>query len=168
MSRVKKLAALALCVLAPASFAWAASFPRVEVQIQSRAQTHRIRAELAVTQAQREQGLMGRKSLAPDAGMLFLFEDDRVASMWMHDTKIPLDMLFLSADGTIDSVAARAAPLSDRIISSQRPVRGVLELPAGAAERLGLSPGDRVTAPSLTVPLGRAPGSALPKSPPLR
>jgi hypothetical protein len=64
--------------------------------------------------------------------------------MWMHNTYIPLDMVFIRADGTVHRIEKRAEPLSDRIIASQGPVSAVLELPGGDAERLGLKPGDRV------------------------
>jgi uncharacterized membrane protein (UPF0127 family) len=129
--------------------AFAASFERSAITIHTRSATRRLNVEVAVTLEQREQGLMGRESLAPDAGMLFVFEEERVASMWMHDTRIPLDMLFLASDGRVVKIAARVKPMSDDVISSERPVRGVLELSAGSAERLGIAPGDQVMHPSL-------------------
>ncbi len=67
--------------------------------------------------------------------------------MWMHNTYIPLDMVFIRADGTVHRIERRAEPLSDRIISSECPVSAVLELAGGAAERLGLKPGDHVRHP---------------------
>lgn len=101
--------------------------------------------ELAVTPEQRMRGLMFRKELAPDAGMLFDFgsESDR-ASMWMKNTYIPLDMLFIKADGEIESIAERTIPHSLEPISSRGPVRYVLEVNGGTSARLGIKPGDRM------------------------
>ncbi|MGH7038378.1 MAG: DUF192 domain-containing protein, partial [Stellaceae bacterium] len=84
--------------------------------------------------------------LAPDAGMLFEYPAPTVARFWMHNTLIPLDMLFVAGSGRIVSIAARAPPLSDAIISSVAPVLGVVELPGGTAARLGIKPSDQVLA----------------------
>jgi uncharacterized protein len=108
---------------------------------------HRFTVELAQTPEQLEQGLMFRPSLAPDAGMLFDFKMPTVATMWMRNTLIPLDMLFVDANGTIVAIRARAVPGSDAIISAGVPVRAVIELNGGTAERLGITPGDRVLHP---------------------
>jgi uncharacterized protein len=108
---------------------------------------HRFTVELAQTPEQLQQGLMFRPSLAPDAGMLFDFKAPTVATMWMRNTLIPLDMLFVDAVGTIVAIRARAIPGSDTIISAGVPVRAVLELNGGTAERLGIDPGDRVLYP---------------------
>lgn len=109
---------------------------------------HVFTVELAVTPEQRAQGLMYRRSMAPDAGMLFDFgRHPTRASMWMKNTFIPLDMLFIKTDGEIESVAARTVPHSLESISSAGPVRAVLELNGGTAARLGIRPGDRVEHP---------------------
>jgi uncharacterized protein len=108
---------------------------------------HRFTVELAKTPEQLEQGLMFRPSLAPDAGMLFDFKAPTVATMWMRNTLIPLDMLFIDTTGTIVAIRARAIPESDAIISAGVPVRAVLELNGGTAERLHIAPGDRVLHP---------------------
>jgi uncharacterized membrane protein (UPF0127 family) len=100
--------------------------------------------ELAATPAQRAQGLMFRPSLAPDAGMLFDYGTPRRASMWMKNTLIPLDMLFIKADGVIESIAKRTVPHSLTAISSNGRVLGVLELNGGTTDRLGIEPGDKV------------------------
>ncbi|MDH3228313.1 MAG: DUF192 domain-containing protein [Alphaproteobacteria bacterium] len=106
---------------------------------------HEFTVELAATPGQRAQGLMYRRSMAADAGMLFDFgKRGGRASMWMKNTFIPLDMLFIRADGEIESIAARTVPHSLESISSRGPVRGVLELNGGTASRLGIKPGDRV------------------------
>lgn len=109
---------------------------------------HEFTVEMAVTPQQRSQGLMYRRSMATDGGMLFDFgRRPTRASMWMKNTFIPLDMLFIRADGEIESIAARTVPHSLVSISSEGPVRGVLELNGGTAYRLGIKPGDRVEHP---------------------
>ncbi len=100
--------------------------------------------ELAVTEAQQAQGLMHRQSLAPDAGMLFLFDPVRPVSFWMRNTLISLDMLFIEPDGRIAGIARRTTPLSEAPVPSGRPVRAVLEINGGLAAMLGIAPGDRV------------------------
>ena len=108
---------------------------------------HRFMVELAETPGQMEQGLMFRRSLAPDAGMLFDFKQPTVATMWMRNTLIPLDMLFVDQRGLIVNIAQRAVPESDQTIAAAAPVRAVIELNGGTAERLGIKPGDRVLYP---------------------
>lgn len=103
-----------------------------------------IDAEVAESPAEQELGLMFRTSLADNRGMIFYYGAPREISMWMHNTYIPLDMVFIRADGTILRIERRAEPLSDRIISSQGDAVAVLELAGGAAERIGLVAGDRV------------------------
>lgn len=105
---------------------------------------HRFRVELALTAEQRAQGLMFRRQLARDAGMLFVYRPARPVSMWMKNTPIPLDMLFIDREGRVVKVAERAVPGSLQSIDSGGPVKGVLELPGGTAERLGIAPGARV------------------------
>lgn len=105
---------------------------------------HAFTVELALTGEQQARGLMHRESLAEDAGMLFVYPRDRMISMWMRNTLISLDMLFLDRRGRIVRIAERTTPLSDATISSGRPARAVLEVPAGTARRLGLATGDRV------------------------
>ena len=110
---------------------------------------HSFNVELAETPAQQEQGLMFRRELAPDAGMLFDFKEPTMATMWMRNTLIPLDMLFVDARGRIVNIAQRAVPQSDAIIAAAAPVRAVIELNGGTAARLGIKPGDRVLFPIL-------------------
>lgn len=100
--------------------------------------------EVATTHEQQERGLMFRKSLAPDAGMLFAFGQDREVSFWMKNTLIPLDMLFIRSDGVVVRIVHNAKPLSEAAILSGRPVRAVLEIPGGRATELGVRPGDKV------------------------
>ena len=99
------------------------------------------------TDADRSRGLMFRRTMAPNHGMLFDFERTEPVAMWMKNTYLPLDMLFIRADGTIALVAADTEPLSTAIIQSPEPVLSVLELNAGTAAKLGLKVGDRVEHP---------------------
>jgi uncharacterized membrane protein (UPF0127 family) len=108
--------------------------------------------EVATTPAQMEHGLMYRTALDEHAGMLFVFPADQNVSMWMKNTLIPLDMLFIQADGTISHIAPDAVPESEAIISSGGLVRDVLEIKGGAAARLGVHEGDKITSPALPQP----------------
>ena len=105
--------------------------------------------ELALSDAQMEQGLMFRRSLAPDAGMLFDFHRSMTATMWMKNTFIPLDMLFVDGAGRIVDIHERAVPQSLDTISARASSRYVIELNGGTVERLGIKIGDRVTSPAI-------------------
>ena len=118
-------------------------FEQSELSIDTAAGTLQFKVELAVTPAQRQRGLMFRQELAADAGMLFDFGRPSPVSMWMRNTYIPLDMLFIAEDGRIVKIVERTIPLSLTTISSDRPVRAVLELKGGTVSRLGISTGDR-------------------------
>ncbi len=124
------------------------SFERGALTIETGAGRHDFEVELADTPPRRAQGLMFRQNVAPDAGMLFVYDDDRVISMWMKNTLIPLDMLFIHADGRIESIVPDTVPHDLTPIRSQGPVRAVLELAAGSAARLGIAPGDTVRHPA--------------------
>lgn len=106
-----------------------------------------IDIEVADTPEEKAMGLMFRTELADSQGMLFAYPAPRELTMWMRNTYIPLDMLFIRPDGIIHRIERRATPLSERVISSGGPVMAVLELPGGAAERLGIKEGDRVRYP---------------------
>jgi Uncharacterized conserved protein len=99
--------------------------------------------------AQMELGLMYRQNLPADAGMLFVYPSEQSVAFWMKNTLIPLDMLFIGADGHIRRIVERTIPLSTNPIPSGDPVRAVLEINGGAAERLGIHAGDMVHSPSL-------------------
>ncbi len=103
--------------------------------------------EVAETPSEWQQGLQRRRHLAADKGMLFNFHQPRVVSMWMKDTLIPLDMIFIDARGAIVNVVENTVPLSTATISSNGPALAVLEVNAGTAARLGVHPGDRVLHP---------------------
>jgi len=100
--------------------------------------------EMALTPRQQGRGLMFREEMAPDHGMLFLFEPERPVSFWMRNTPLSLDMLFIDAEGIVTNIAARTTPMSDRSYPSAGPVRAVLEINGGVAALLGIEPGDRV------------------------
>jgi len=120
-------------------------FPRDELSIRTAGgEVHKFSIELALTDAQRQQGLMYRREMAPDHGMLFDFGQARRVSMWMENTVLPLDMLFIQGDGTISHIKENAVPFSRDIIDSQGPVKFVLELNAGRASALGIQVGDKV------------------------
>lgn len=108
---------------------------------------HAFQVEVMRNDAQRSKGLMYRRSMAADHGMLFDFERPAPASMWMKNTYLSLDMVFIRSDGSIARIAADTEPLSTKVISSGEPVLAVLELNAGTAAKLGIRAGDRVEHP---------------------
>jgi len=115
------------------------------IEIVTRTGVHAFSVELATNTAERALGLMFRKELPEGHGMLFDFQTDQQVQFWMHNTYIPLDMIFIAADGRIAHVAENAKPMSDDLIPSVRPVRAVLEVIAGTARKFGIATGDRVT-----------------------
>ncbi len=106
-----------------------------------------FRVEVADDVGERSKGLMFRRSLDRDAGMLFDFFRNEEVSFWMKNTYVALDMIFIRADGTIAHIAKNTVPLSERPVSSGEPVRFVLEVVAGTSARLGIRPGDRIRYP---------------------
>lgn len=111
-------------------------------------QQHRFDIELAVTPEQQAQGLMFRQQMAPDAGMLFLYDRPQGIAMWMKNTLIPLDMFFIDSKGRITGIEERTVPFSTQTIESPGLASAVLELNAGTAERLGIRVGDRLVHPA--------------------
>ena len=105
--------------------------------------------EIASTNEQRQYGLMYRKEMAENAGMLFDFHEEQAVAFWMQNTYIPLDMIFIKRDGRIANIAQRTVPLSTAAVPSAEPVRFVLEVPGGTTARLGIKPGDRAVLPPL-------------------
>jgi uncharacterized membrane protein (UPF0127 family) len=103
----------------------------------------RFTIEIADDNAERERGLMFRETIAPDAGMLFDFFQEQQVTFWMQNTHIPLDMVFIGADGLVKTIHANARPMDTTPIPSQVPVRFVLEIAGGRAAEIGLAPGDR-------------------------
>ncbi len=122
-----------------------AGLKQVPLSIRTAAATHSFVVEVAESGAQQAQGLMFRTRMPPDKGMIFPFAEDRLASFWMKNTVIPLDIIFIRRDGTIESIAADTIPYSLESVRSYEPVAMVLEIAAGRAAELGISPGDTVT-----------------------
>ncbi|MAP17464.1 MAG: hypothetical protein CL626_00105 [Aurantimonas sp.] len=114
--------------------------------------SHAIKVELAQTPETRATGLMNRESMPADQGMLFEFDETRPVAMWMKNTLIPLDMLFIDSDGVVKRVKTNAQPLSLETIPSGAPVKYVLELNGGAAARFGVAVGDRLRHPIIPQP----------------
>lgn len=112
--------------------------------IRTKSATHKFTVEVTRTPEEQAQGMMFRQSLAPDRGMLFPKPAPDLATFWMKNTIIPLDIVFIRADGTIARIEANAVPLSLDPISSGEPVAAVLELAGGRAAELGMGPGDTV------------------------
>jgi uncharacterized membrane protein (UPF0127 family) len=106
--------------------------------------THRFTVEVARTPEEQARGLMFRESLPPDGGMIFPFDPPRPASFWMKNTVIPLDMIFIRADGTIARIAAETTPYSLDQVESGEPVAAVFEIAGGRAAQLGIAEDDRV------------------------
>ena len=141
-------------MLAGLAFAsWRASaqglqkFEKAELTIVSGGSRHRFTVELALTPEQMSQGLMFRRSMPADAGMLFDYRSVQPVSFWMRNTFIPLDLIFILPDGKIAGIHERAVPLDERPITSPVPVRAVLEVNGGTVTRLGIRAGDRVLHP---------------------
>ena len=119
----------------------------VPLSIKSGAKVHQFTVEVMRTEAEQARGMMFRDTIADKAGMLFPMSPARVASFWMKNTLIPLDMIFIRADGSIARIAAEAVPHSLDPVSSGEPVAAVLEIRGGRAGELGISENDKVIWP---------------------
>ena len=143
---------LFLAVLSAASWALAQeiSFSESTLEIEtSDGERHHFDVELAITAQQRALGLMFRKDLAPDAGMLFIYPRPQVITMWMQNTPLPLDMIFIGQDNRIGKIVERTIPYSTNTISSGQTMKAVLEVNGGTADRLGLQVGDQIVSGDL-------------------
>jgi uncharacterized membrane protein (UPF0127 family) len=138
-----------LCFLPPfaAATGWLGAAELQTLEIASKSGVHAFAVELALTPEEQSRGLMYRKTLPEGQGMLFDFKRDQETSFWMKNTYVPLDMIFIRSDGRIHRIAENTEPLSERLVSSNGPVRAVLEVVAGTARKLGIAPGDRVAHP---------------------
>ncbi|WP_339161493.1 DUF192 domain-containing protein [Methylobacterium bullatum] len=114
------------------------------LEIASRGTRHSFSVEVMRDDESRSRGLMFRRSMPPEHGMLFDFQKVERVAMWMKNTYLPLDMLFIRPDGSIARVATNTEPLSTKVIPSGEPVLAVLELNAGTTAKLGIKAGDRV------------------------
>ncbi|MBL0375048.1 DUF192 domain-containing protein [Rhizobium sp. KVB221] len=139
------------CILAPATMSHAGEFRTESLEIRTAAgKVQQFTVELATTEAERSLGLMNRKEMASDRGMLFDFGESRLVYMWMKNTYLPLDMLFISESGRIELIQPDRQPLSENIIDSRQPVRFVLELNGGAAAEQGIRAGDMVKSATIS------------------
>lgn len=151
-ARVVGAMLVAFCLVSAGLYPALASDALESLVIESSEGVHAFEVEIADDPEERRVGLMHRKHLPADRGMLFDHGKERVVRMWMKNTYIPLDMLFIGADGRIRRIAANTTPHSETIISSMVPVRAVLEVPGGTAERLAIRVGDRVNHQLFTSP----------------
>ena len=135
---------LLLALFAVSWPAYAEAFSNGELSIETDSKTLQFQIEIADEADERSRGLMFRESLADDEGMLFIYPSPRIASFWMKNTQIPLDMLFIDEDGHILSIARETTPFSLKPVLSGGLVTSVLEISGGLAATLGIDVGDRV------------------------
>ena len=140
-------APLAIAALAALAQEAEVQFKRSSLIVSAGGREIKFEVELATNDAERSRGLMYRKQLGPYEGMLFDFYQEMPVSFWMKNTLIPLDMVFIAADGTVRHVHPNAVPLSTDAVPSRFPVRAVLEINGGSAALLGIKPGDKVKHP---------------------
>jgi uncharacterized protein len=145
MRAVRSFVFVLVGLIAFAAPVWPAG--KQTLEITSKAGVHVFSVEIADNDAERAKGLMYRKDLPEGQGMLFDFHREQEVSFWMQNTYIPLDMVFIRADGRILRIAENTEPLSTRLIPSGGPVRAVLEVIGGTTRKLGIAPGDRVASP---------------------
>src|SRR5271168_270663 len=139
--------AFVLCLVISMLTSLAAAAQGLEpLEITTASGAHPFQVEIANNEATREKGLMFRRFMPADRGMLFEFERSEPVAFWMKNTYIQLDMVFIARDGVVTHVAANAEPLSEAIVPSGGPCVAVLELNAGVAAKIGLVPGDKVRA----------------------
>ncbi len=143
------LCIVALAACTPASNG-SASGDWHQVEVVSQTGAYRFTVEIADTPDAQRRGLMFRRSLAEDAGMLFLYEEEQPLSYYMRNTYISLDIIYIDAEGRIVSIARETEPLSERSIPSIAPAIAVLEVNAGTSDRLGFGEGDLVRHPFFT------------------
>ena len=134
------VAGLFLFSLSGSLAAGTAALPATTISVDTAGGRHAFKVEVAADNASQEKGLMFRKKMAADAGMLFDFHTTVMTTFWMKNTVLPLDIIFIRSDGAISSVAANAVPYSEAPIPSSEPIRAVLELNAGRAKALGIGP----------------------------
>ncbi len=144
LSRRAVLVGAGLIALSGAARAELATFSKSKLVIETAKGKFPFDIELALTQPQMAQGLMFRRALAADAGMLFDYGDPQPIAMWMKNTFIPLDMIFIAQDGKIVDFHERAVPMSLDTIESKVPAKAVMEVNAGTVARLGVQIGDTV------------------------
>ncbi len=139
-------ALLSACLLAFVGPAPAVAQALEPLTIVTASGEHVFQVEIAKTEAERASGLMFRRFMPEDRGMLFQFDVNEPVGFWMKNTYIPLDMVFIAPDGVVTHIAANAEPLSEKLIPSDGPCIGVLEINGGAAAKIDLKVGDKVRA----------------------
>lgn len=132
------------CLAAPQS----ARADQPTIAVEAASGTHIFNIEIADDPQERARGLMHRRTMARDAGMLFVYDPPQEAAFWMKDTPLTLDILFADAAGVIITIARRTTPFSTRNIPSGGVIRGVLEINGGLADELGVTEGDRLRHPA--------------------
>ena len=144
---MKAILALVPAFLVGIAASASADAPLQRLEIDTASGAHVFKVELMSTDAEREHGLMFRKSLARDHGMLFDFHQQQPVVFWMKDTLIPLDMIFVAQNGRVVSIKHDAKPMDETLINSGAPTLGVIEVNAGVADAIGLKVGDEVKHP---------------------
>lgn len=125
------------------------AFDKKPLTINNATGHHTLTLEVAISKEEQATGLMFRRSLGPDEGMIFIYPEDQEITMWMKNTYVPLDMIFLRRNGTVLRIERNTEPLSERVIASGGQARAVIELRAGSANRLGIEVGDKIDFPGL-------------------
>jgi len=141
------LFALVVLVLPPS--AEAQDMPREQLTVSGASGSHVFDVEVAANDVHRARGLMFRTEMAADAGMLFVFNSEGERYFWMKNTPLPLDIIFISADGRIVRIARSTTPFSEKLVPSRGAAMFVLEINAGLSDSLGITEGDRVSSPSM-------------------
>jgi hypothetical protein len=144
-SQPSQNAAPPAAVAAQPATAAVSGLPLIPLEIRSAGKVHRFTVEVAATEEEQAYGLMNRTQLGPNEGMIFPMKPPRPASFWMKNTLIPLDMLFIRADGSIARIAANTVPHSLAPTGVSEPVAAVLEIPGGRSAELGITDAARVS-----------------------
>lgn len=154
LQAIARLFLIVVLVTGPAVAALAQSEPQQlrqeELTVRAGDTVHRFLVEVAATDRERSRGLMFREEMAADHGMLFIFDKEGERYFWMKNTPLPLDIIYIGANGAIVSIAADTVPFSEKVIPSVGPAKYVLELNAGKAAELGIDVGNEVSSPSMT------------------
>jgi uncharacterized membrane protein (UPF0127 family) len=144
------LAAMFACLPSFARGQGLQTFDKSKLSIKTKSGRHELQVEIARRPKQQAQGLMFRRTLAANSGMLFIYPVTAPASMWMKNTFLPLDLVYIDRTGKIVGFHQRAVPQSLEVITSKQPVRAVLEVNAGTVRRLQIAVGDKVSHPTFT------------------
>lgn len=127
----------------------AQEMPREQLTVTGASGSHEFSVEVAANDAHRARGLMFRTEMAAEAGMLFVFDGEGERYFWMKNTPLPLDIIFIAADGRIVHIARSTTPYSEKLVPSRGAAMYVLEINAGLSDSLRITEGDRVTSPSI-------------------